>query len=353
MGGGGAERQLTYLAGELVRLGWDVHVALVTAGPNYERLRNSGAAIHQLTASSNYDPRLLTQLLRTIGRVQPDLIQVWVLQMEVLGAIAATVRRIPWILSERSSAPAYPSSIKHVLRDYVGLTASAVVSNSPGGDQYWKTRVTRVPRYVIPNAVPVEEIERAPAAGETETGIAAADELVLFAGRLTHYKNPHRLLDALFPVITERNAHAIIAGDGPMLASLAAAVRDRGLERRVRMPGFVANLWSWMKRANVFVSPAVFEGHPNSVIEAMACGCPLVVSDIPAHRELLDEASALLVPLDDDARLTEAILEVLKHPEAAAARARRAARHASQWSIPVMGREYARVYGEVLANARS
>src|SRR5688500_553473 len=76
MGGGGAERQLAYLAEQLPRFGWDVHVALVGQGPNFERLRASGATLHVLESRSNYDPRLFLRLVRAVGRVQPDLVQV-------------------------------------------------------------------------------------------------------------------------------------------------------------------------------------------------------------------------------------------------------------------------------------
>ena len=106
MAGGGAERQLTYLARELATLGWDVHVALIRRGPNWLRLRESGATIHEVASSGSYDARKLQRLRRVIGAVQPDLIQVWLLQMEVFGGLAAMTTRTPWIFSERASAGA-------------------------------------------------------------------------------------------------------------------------------------------------------------------------------------------------------------------------------------------------------
>ncbi len=56
-----------------------------------------------------------------------------------------------------------------------------------------------------------------------------------------------------------------------------------------------ASVWALMKKASVFVSLSAYEGCPNTVMEAMACGCPIIVSDIPEHREILDEQSALFV----------------------------------------------------------
>src|SRR5262245_45828950 len=107
MAGGGAERQLAYLAREFVQSGWEVHVALVHGGPNLDRLQQSGAIIHQLRVASNYDPRILGQLLTIIRRLKPDVVQCWLTQMEVLGGLAAMISSRPWVLSERSSEQGY------------------------------------------------------------------------------------------------------------------------------------------------------------------------------------------------------------------------------------------------------
>ena len=353
MGGGGAERQLAYLAGELPHLGWDVHVALVSGGPNLERLGASGATLHWLTARGNYDPLVLLQLVRTVQRVQPDLVQVWVLQMEVLGAIAARLRRVPWILSERSSEPAYPTTIKHWLRTWLAGGAAAVVANSASGARYWEERLdTRVPRYIIPNALPLTDIERSAPAGAETTRCAPDTKVVLFAGRLTAEKDPETLIEALVPVLGRFDVVVVIAGDGPLRERVSTLIHRLRLEKHVRLPGFIDHIWAWMKRANVFVSPSLFEGHPNAVLEAMACGCPLVVSNIPPHREFLDANSAILVPPADPRLLGEAIVNVLTNPDAAARRAVQASRIVRKWSLEEIAREYDRTYRAVIAGSR-
>jgi hypothetical protein len=114
--GGGAERQLTYLVKELVQSGWDVHVAYVHGGPNMGRLEASGATVHRLRALGNHDPQILGRLVATIRRVKPDIVQCWLLQMEVLGGLASMLTRTPWVFSERSCEEAYPASLKALLR---------------------------------------------------------------------------------------------------------------------------------------------------------------------------------------------------------------------------------------------
>ena len=346
MGGGGAERQLGYLSRQLVSRGWDVHIALLSEGPNFARLQQSGATIHRLQASGNHDPAILWRLARLMGRVKPDLVQVWMLQMEILGAFAAALRGIPWIFSERCCEEAYPPGIKFQLRRWTGARATAVVSNSVGGDQYWKPRVQS--RYIISNALPLEEIAVAPPVSDAEAGLSRADRVVLFAARMADQKSPETLMRALLRLEGRPNIVAVLAGEGPLTGTLVEQAKELGVT--VRFPGYLQNLWGWMKRAAVFVSPALFEGHPNTVMEAAACGCPLIVSDIPAHREFLDETSALMVPALDPARLGAALEQVLDDPDATRSRAQRARATAQGWSAERMAAEYERVYFEVLDN---
>jgi glycosyltransferase involved in cell wall biosynthesis len=352
MGGGGAERQLAYLATELVAFGWDIHVALVSGGPNLERLQRSGATIHWLPSAGNYDPRLLWNVTRLIDRVAPDLVQVWMLQMEVIGAIGSTMRGVPLIWSERCSEAAYPDTVKHRIRQHAARRAVAVVANSEDGCEYWTHRLDpAVPRHAIPNALPLREISVAEPVASAESRLPASETLILFAGRLTEQKNPETLLRALIPLLQAPGRTAVIAGEGPLAEQLRLQAAQTDLAERVRFPGYLTNLWAWMKRANVFVSPSFFEGHPNTVLEAAANRCPLVISDIRAHREFLDERSALFVNPHEADALTAAIEEVLGARERAQERVDHASRIVARWSTEHTARRYEAVYFDVMEKA--
>jgi glycosyltransferase involved in cell wall biosynthesis len=87
-------------------------------------------------------------------------------------------------------------------------------------------------------------------------------------------------------------------------------------------------------------------------MEAMACGCPIVASDIPQHREILEENEATFVLPGDPDRIASGIDRLLGDPEEARRKALRAKERASRWSIPAMAERYDRVYLEILGAAK-
>jgi glycosyltransferase involved in cell wall biosynthesis len=346
MGGGGAERQVTYLAAELGRLGWAVHVATCRRGPNWERLVASGATIHEVPLSGRYDLRALGAMRAIVRAVRPDLVQVWMFQMDVLGGTSALVSGIPWIFSERASAPAYPLTIKNLVRRGLGSCATAVISNSVAGDAYWRGRTRR--RFIVSNGLPLGEIAAAPAIAAHPLG-ERGRPVVLFAGRFEPQKNIGVLLEALDIVLRRLDVDVLCCGDGPLRADAERwAAAPRTGPGRVVIGGYSTQLWGLMKGATMLVSPTLFEGCPNVVLEGMACGVPLVVSDIPEHRELLDESAAILVPPHSAPALAAAIETALADRPAALARAQVAQERASRHSLSAVAQQYDVAYRQVL-----
>ncbi|MES2176518.1 MAG: glycosyltransferase [Gemmatimonadota bacterium] len=352
LGEAGAERQLSYLAAALGRRDWEVHVAVRIMGPNAQRLADAGIAVHVIPAISNYDPISIVHLHMVIREVQPALIQTWIMQSDLLGGGVAQLCGIPWILSERSSGEAYGQAGKHRARARLARRARAIVSNSHSGNSYWAGMVgDAVPRYVIPNALPLEEIASAPLL-EPADWRPPGRPLIASVGRLMRVpKNTHGFVLGLRAVIPRTDARAIICGEGPARGEIESLIDLFGMQANVRLAGTALKVWSVLKTADVLVAASFYEGNPNAVLEAMASGCPLVVSDIPAHRELLDETTALFVDPTSPTSIGEGVLAVLRDPDAARCRSIKARGRVAELTIEQMASQYEGVYEDVLAGS--
>jgi glycosyltransferase involved in cell wall biosynthesis len=348
--GGGAERQLTYLAPKMFQMGHEAHIVYTVEHKVTQHLQ--GVTLHQLMSRSNYDPYLLIQLLKLVRRIKPDIIHTWILQMDILGGMLAKITKTPWIIREPSSAMAYPSTWKNSLRVAMASGANAIVSNSEGGDAYWTRMLPDIRRYVIRNGLPLDDI--------TDTRAALPLHLpdyelpiVLYVGRLTAdasaTKNLMFFLKSLALVKQQKKIVGFLCGDGPQRRELEILRHTLGLDNDVHFTGHLpsSSVWSLMKSASVFVSISAFEGCPNTVMEAMACGCPLILSDIPSHREILNETCACFVGSTDIQQTADAILQTLFDSETAKKRALVAQQKAQQWSINEMARSYEKVYKEL------
>ena len=291
MAGGGAERQLTYLVKAQKDLGLDVHVILGNGGPNLQRLRDTGATVHFLTGAGNHDPLLLIRLYKITRRLNPDIIHTWLLQMDVLGGLVAVMHGVPFVLSERSSAAMYTGSFKWWLRELVAKKSAAIIANSSGGKEYWTSVLPNGhSTFVVPNAVPFSDIESAVPQEENFSGFGQNVPRILFVGRLSPEKQVDLLLD-VFGTVNERvDSILLLCGKGEEESRLRARVeQDSRLQGRVIFLSYQTNVWGLMKSCQLFVSLSRYEGCPNAVMEAMACGLPLFLSDIPQHFEIAGE----------------------------------------------------------------
>lgn len=338
LGGGGAERQIVYLAQGLRARGCDVHVGFEQGGANLPRLLESGATVHRIRAAGNYDPLLVPRIVGLIRRVQPQIVQTWLTQMDVVGGIAARLTGTPWVVSERSTAGVYGRDLRHALRRSIGGLADAIVANSGGGLEFW-LHVSAAKR-IVPNALALQEID----ASLSDAADRGGGKVILFVGRLEQVKNLPNLIEALAMVLRDRDAMVLFCGTGALEAEVRTWIEAHGLSHRIHLLGFSELVWALMKRADVLVSVSWFEGHPNVVLEAAACRCPLVLSDIPAHREIFDEGAALLVAPANPAAIASAIIRVLDDPSAAAVRARRAREIVEPLSIDAQAAEYIQIY---------
>ncbi len=174
-------------------------------------------------------------------------------------------------------------------------------------------RIHRVSNFVDPGTF------HPPAPGGKERLKAAfgydGGTLVLFTGRLVPRKGVEFLLEAWRGVISEfPDARLLVLGDGPIQGRLEKTAADLGISGSVRFMGRVDNVPEYLRAADVFVLPSLQEGLPNSLLEAMASGLPVVATRIGGNVDVVREGlDALLVAPADPDELEKALGSLLRN----------------------------------------
>jgi glycosyltransferase involved in cell wall biosynthesis len=385
-GGGGVERVLVHLAGALAARGARVDLVLARAQGRF--LRELSPAVRVVDLAAPPALRALPALARAgcAGLFLPVILRPGT--PRVLGAIPALAR---WLRAERPhallSALDYANAAALVARRLAGTgtrtlvsvhnhvsasvassgrqrllrvvpelarrlypEADAVVAVSDGvaRDLVELTGLPpgRVVRIYNPVLVPrLDELARAPLAHPWFA--AGAPPVLLGAGKLKRQKDFHTLIRAFALLRARRPARLVILGEGPLEGSLRGLARSLGVEADVALPGFVENPYPFMRGAAAFALSSLFEGFGNVLVEAMACGCPVVSTDCPSGPSEILEGGRWgeLVPVGDAQALAAALARTLDDPPASAELEKRA----SCFSAAASAAEYERL---LLAPAR-
>lgn len=172
---------------------------------------------------------------------------------------------------------------------------------------------------VIPNGVDVTCIRREVGLTREEAksrlGISPSRYVVGVVGRLVPQKAPMVFVRAAQQVATEVPGTLFLwVGSGPLQAEVEAQARDRHVP--LRLMGHREDVWPIMRAFDVFVLASRYEGLSFALLEAMALGLPVVVTDVVGTRDAVqDEVSGLVVPSNDPTSLAQAILSLLRRPQ--------------------------------------
>lgn len=173
-----------------------------------------------------------------------------------------------------------------------------------------------------------------------------------FAARMEEFKGPMVLMEA-FAVAYQQSANIClnIAGDGSQRQKIAARAKALNVASRYRYHGVYTHpeeCRAFMESLDVFVMPSFTEGTPNSVVEAMACGKPIIASDVGGIPDMLGDESGILVPAGDMSALAEAMVRLAKDADlrrtmGAAAKDRYQKLFSPKVVVPLMVDTYRRV----------
>ncbi|MCE5276585.1 MAG: glycosyltransferase [Planctomycetaceae bacterium] len=263
------------------------------------------------------DWRVPLRLWRLIRRIRPDVIHArnWGALPDVAAA-RLLAGRVPLIFSLHGWSNLTDMPLRRrVAFKLVGATATRLFAVSSELQQALQQRFARRASTigVIPNGVDTGLF--CPA----QTPRAAATPLVVgTAGGLRAVKNHALLIRSCAALAASGiDLQLQIAGKGELRDDLAALAQTLGLADRLVLPGNVDDVPAFLRGLDIFALPSFSEGHPNALLEAMACGLPCVATDVGSVREVLrDGCFGRLVPSDDAEALADAIASLAADAEA-------------------------------------
>ena len=342
--GGGAERVMLEIATELARRGVLVHLVLARAEGHYRDLVPAGVELVDL--QSQRTATSLPKLVRYIRRERPTAVLSTLIHANVitllakilLGGRIRVVVRIANTYSEEFAGGRFKHRQALRLFRLLAPLADGIVCVSQGVAEDLRRSVPASSGKVstVYNPVPTPAIvERAEDPPDHSWFNAEGPPVILAAGRLTAVKDHATLLKAFHELVQSRPARLVILGEGPERQNLLQLASRHGLAGQVNLPGFKVNPFAYMSRASVFVLPSRYEGFPNVLVQAMACGTTVVSTDCRSGpREILEDGKwGRLVPVGGWRSMADAISESLDSPIPAEYLVRRASGFSATASV--------------------
>ncbi|HLI85957.1 MAG TPA: glycosyltransferase [Bryobacteraceae bacterium] len=359
IGFAGAEQMAAHLAAGLVAEHEVAAVGLYESvdSPTETVMRKAGVRIWFLGKRPGFDPRMYAQLARVLREFCPHLVHTHLSVLRYLLPSLIARREIVAIHTLHSLAPRETDRLGRMVRRValgrcvIPVAVSRAVARSVVELYGGAEPVT------IPNGIPVCNF-RFDASARREWRAAQGFEqdafLFLATGRLEVPKSPVRLLRAFAELVRER-CYLLFAGDGPLRPTVEEEIRRLTLENRVRLLGRRGDVPECLSAVDAFVLCSDWEGNPLGLMEAMACGLPVIATSVGGVPELVqDRRHGLLVEAGDAAALTSAMRAVLDSAELRRALGEAARRRArAEFTVDRMVESYSRLYRTVLVGQAS
>lgn len=138
---------------------------------------------------------------------------------------------------------------------------------------------------------------------------------IVHVGGFSFEKN-HKGLINIFQLVlkAQPNMHLHLVGDGPLRSEFETLIKEKHLEDKVSLYGFVNNPLDYISAADILLLPSIIEGLPGVLLEAMYCETPVVAYDVGGINEIVNTDTGILIDKGDEEGFAQAILDSLEHP---------------------------------------
>ncbi len=315
----GGARQVAYLLDGLERFPGEHALVCAKASAIASAIRNPAVAVYPLAIHGDLDVRFIGRLRRIIRQVRPDLLHVHSRRGDFLSALAGRLEHLPVVHSRRVDNPPrwLDRWVKFPLFDQLIVISAGI------GGVLSRAGLSEPRLLCIPSGVDTEHYR--PGGDRSwfqhEFGVAQGAPVIAVVAQLIERKGHKVLFAALAPVLQRHpDVRVLIFGQGPLAKELGRHVRALGLEHAVRFQGYRQDMPRVMPCLDLIVHPAWMEGLGVALLEAAACGVPIIATRVGGIAEIVqDGVNGFLIEPGDSGQLTQAIDRLLDQPETASA----------------------------------
>ena len=319
---GGSERHVLTLLPALQERGTEVRFlglddASRAPDPFYERLT---VPYERLAAPRDVDPLLAARVARAVRRASPDIVHTHLVHADLYGALAA--RRL---VSTKHNDDPFRAGVFRFVERALARRARRVIAITEALARFQTERVGIPAAKVVTIPYGLDELPEAWGENPPED-VSDETPLLLAVSRLEPQKGIDVAIRALAAVRAKHpHAQLVVLGEGSERASLERLADELAVP--VHLPGRVPDVAAWLRRADVLVHPARWEGFGLAVLEAMLAGLPVVATRVSSLPELVaDGETGILVPPDDPDAFGAAVSTALAESERLGSAGRRRAR---------------------------
>ena len=320
LGAGGAERVASLLANDWSANGHEVTLVTFDA-PGTEpffalypgiaqRALEAPAEPHGLIGKIGTNAARVSRLRSVLRERNPDALVAFMTEANVIALWASQGLGVPVVVSERNQPDRPGLGTVHRLARRLAYPKARTIVVQTDSIASWARARFHVPVHVIPNPV------------RLDSGVAGREQgdvqWLISLGRLTHQKGFDVLIESFAALAAKHPGWRLaIYGEGPDRAQLERLRAESGCEDRIILPGLVKDSGEVLGKASLFVLPSRFEGYPNALLEALACGLPVIATSCPGGTVeiLANGAHGMLVLPDDVAAMTTALDVMLSTPD--------------------------------------
>jgi len=355
---GGSERHLLELLPALRARGVDARFlglddTRAAPEPFYVALAERDVPFERHPCPRDVDPLLARRVLRAVRALRPDLVHTHLVHADVYGAVAAARARAVLVSTKHNDDP-FRSGKGRYLERLLTRRAALVLCITEALARFNRD-VVGLPGKKLRTVHYGLDSPPEPWGPPGGPELSPETPVLVAVCRLVRQKGVDVAVEAL-SLVRERHpaTHLVVLGEGPLRGELTELAARREIADAVSFPGRVGDVAWWLRRADVVVHPARWEGFGLALLEAMLCERPVVATEVSSIPEIvLDRETGVLVPPDDPTALAEAVTALLDDPAQAAGLGEAGRTRArAEFSVARMAERTAAVYEEVLSPRR-